>query len=136
MMKELATSLLVPDNVVDDRTHAKYMQEAKIVAKKNTEDLRRIELELERQRNQALDAFRPRERVQRTDVIKTESFFDESGKRSSRVTVPNAMVRDWQPSKLWLERQHLLPPKPPGFDDLPYEKIWIQYMYTFCKPFI
>ena len=123
MMKELASNLLVEDNVVDAKTHARYMQEAKLVAKKNQEDLRRIEMELEKQRNETLESLRPRVKVQRTDVVKIEQFFDENGQRINRITIPDEMIRKWEPSKLWLSRQHLLPPKPPGFDDLPYEKI-------------
>uniref|UniRef100_A0A914YHJ6 Vps72/YL1 N-terminal domain-containing protein n=1 Tax=Panagrolaimus superbus TaxID=310955 RepID=A0A914YHJ6_9BILA len=123
MMKELATSLLVEDNVVDDRTHARYIKEAKLVAKKNQEDLRRIELELEKQRNETLEFLRPKNRIERTDVIRTKEYFDENGERIRQIFIPNDSIHVWQPSEIWLSQQHLMSPKPSDFDKLSPEKV-------------
>ena len=118
LMKELATNLMVEDNIVDSKTHALYLAEAQEVAIKNKADLLRIEEQLARRREEDLAAFKPIIRERRQDVVRLQRGFTKDGKFIKRLTIPEKDVKDHSPSQAWIEKQHLMPPKPEGFDHM------------------
>uniref|UniRef100_A0A7E4W9Y8 YL1 domain-containing protein n=1 Tax=Panagrellus redivivus TaxID=6233 RepID=A0A7E4W9Y8_PANRE len=123
MYKKMKTARVVEANVVDEETQARYMKEAVLVAQKNRADLVRIDSEIERVRSETLIVNAPKAHVHREDTVITKHYYDENGNPRRALYMPEGMWKPLQPSQLWLDRQKLLPPKPEGFDDMPYERV-------------
>uniref|UniRef100_A0A7E4URL4 YL1 domain-containing protein n=1 Tax=Panagrellus redivivus TaxID=6233 RepID=A0A7E4URL4_PANRE len=122
MLKELSKTQIVPENAVDAKTQERYLKEAALVAKKNREDLVRIESEMERVRNETLTSYGPKVREQKEGMVVIKHYYDEEGRPCRSLMTPE-MPKPLVPSQHWLDCQKKLPPKPEGFDDLPYERV-------------